>query len=350
MLRSIDPNHDVVPSIQSWRQQISEKDLHFNSTVIMLRNQHYPPGGLNSTDTEKSAIGQGQMTKAVQTWFPTPNKTNSAANFSAWCHATQLYQADLYVSEIQFYRRGSGLPNRQLGSLYWQLNDIWQTPSWASVEYDGRWKVVHYAVKHSYEPVIIAPYFNRTSGNLSVWVTSDLWGPATGTAHLSWYDWTGKTSNLAPATIEFEVGTINSTQIFQTTVGDLPEIDLNNLVLKLEIEADGRKPNSEITTTFRHDNWFHPGPLSKASLVDPGLRLQYSSTTKNFTVTATTGVAAFVWLDYPAGPVLNFDSNAFWLAPNESREIGYTVKSDPTGGRWVHDVTVQSLWNLTLAD
>jgi beta-mannosidase len=350
MLRSIDPNHDVVPSIQSWRQQISEKDLHFNSTVIMLRNQHYPPGGLNSTDTEKSAIGQGQMTKAVQTWFPTPNKTNSAANFSAWCHATQLYQADLYVSEIQFYRRGSGLPNRQLGSLYWQLNDIWQTPSWASVEYDGRWKVVHYAVKHSYEPVIIAPHFNRTSGNLSVWVTSDLWGPATGTAHLSWYDWTGKTSNLAPATIEFEVGTINSTQIFQTTVGDLPEIDLNNLVLKLEIEADGRKPNSEITTTFRHDNWFHPGPLSKASLVDPGLRLQYSSTTKNFTVTATTGVAAFVWLDYPAGPVLNFDSNAFWLAPNESREIGYTVKSDPTGGRWVHDVTVQSLWNSTLAD
>jgi hypothetical protein len=28
-----------------------------------------------------------------------------------------------------FYRRGSGLPERQLGSLYWQLEDIWQAPS-----------------------------------------------------------------------------------------------------------------------------------------------------------------------------------------------------------------------------
>ena len=27
------------------------------------------------------------------------------------------------------------------GALYWQANDIWQAPSWASLEYQGRWKV-----------------------------------------------------------------------------------------------------------------------------------------------------------------------------------------------------------------
>ena len=67
-----------------------------------------------------------------------PNKTDSVANFSAWCHTTQIFQADFYKSEIQFYRRGSGFPNRQLGSLYWQLEDIWQAPSWAGIEYDGK--------------------------------------------------------------------------------------------------------------------------------------------------------------------------------------------------------------------
>ena len=59
------------------------------------------------------------------------------ANFSAWCHTTQIFQADFYKAEINFYRRGSGFPNRQLGSLYWQLEDIWQAPSWAGIEYDG---------------------------------------------------------------------------------------------------------------------------------------------------------------------------------------------------------------------
>ena len=26
-------------------------------------------------------------------------------------------------------------------------NDIWQAQSWASVEYDGRWKLLHYGMK-----------------------------------------------------------------------------------------------------------------------------------------------------------------------------------------------------------
>lgn len=67
-----------------------------------------------------------------------PNKIDSVANFSSWCHVTQIFQADFYKSEIQFYRRGSGFPNRQLGSLYWQLEDIWQAPTWAGIEYDGK--------------------------------------------------------------------------------------------------------------------------------------------------------------------------------------------------------------------
>lgn len=342
-----------VPSIHSWRQQISEKDLQFNSSVVMLRNQHPPAGGLNASNYDNSAIGQGQMTRAVELWYPTPNKTNSAANFSAWCHATQLFQADLYVSEIEFYRRGSGLPNRQLGSLYWQLEDIWVAPTWASVEYDGRWKVVHYAVKNTYEPIIIAPYYDQKTGNLSVWVTSDLWEAVDGTASFAWYDWSGNPvmSNITKTSQPFTVGAINSTQVLQTfTNQSFGTHDPTNLIMHMQVEATGCLPNSNESQTFRHENWFHPTNLAKAKLVDPGLQLNYSATSKNFTVSATKGVAAWVWLDYPPGAVLNFDSNAFWLAPNETREIGYTVKSDTTLGRWVDGVTVQSLWNLTLAE
>lgn len=58
------------------------------------------------------------MTVSVEGYYPVPHKSDPVANFSAWCHATQLFQADFYKSQTQFYRRGSGMSECQLGSLY----------------------------------------------------------------------------------------------------------------------------------------------------------------------------------------------------------------------------------------
>ena len=81
------------------------------------------------------------MTIAADWWYHVLTKTDSVVNSSAWCHATQIFQVDLCKSEIQYYRRGGGFPKRQVDSLYWQLDDIWQAPSWASIEYDSRLQV-----------------------------------------------------------------------------------------------------------------------------------------------------------------------------------------------------------------
>lgn len=117
-----------MPSIQSWSQAVSSEDLSFNSSVVVLRNHHYPAGGLNTTNYANATKGMVEMTTAAGNWYPVPDKSDSIANFSAWCHITQIFQADYYKSQIMFYRRGSGMRERQLGSLYWQLEDIWQAP------------------------------------------------------------------------------------------------------------------------------------------------------------------------------------------------------------------------------
>ncbi|KAI9820796.1 MAG: hypothetical protein M1827_005167 [Pycnora praestabilis] len=339
-----------MPSVFTWEQAVDESDLYFNSTTVLLRDHHQPSGDLNTSNVFNSSIGQGQMTVAVEQWYPVPSKTDSIANFSAWCHATQIFQADFYSSEIQFYRRGSGMPERQLGSLYWQLEDIWQAPTWAGIEYDGRWKVLHYSAKDIYQPIIISPFFNVTTGDLQIYVTSDLWTPASGTASLSWVDWSGNQINNTgvPASTDFTVGAINTTQILHTNTNNFT-FDLTNAVLVLNITAQGQLPNTNVNTTFNHGNFFHPVPLGQAKLVDPGLTLSYSNSTQNFTVEATTGVAAWVWVENPAGTVLNFDSNAFLLLPGQSRELSYNLKSDTTNGAWIDEVTVQSIWNNTLS-
>lgn len=168
---------------------------------------------------------------------------------------------------------------------------------------------------------------------------------------MKWYDWDGKDLGInANSSVDFQVGALNSTKVLQTFTTDiLADHDPNNAILKMSIETQGRKPNSNVTQTFKAENWFTPTGLNNATLVDPGLELSYSDETKNFTVMATQGVAAWVWLDYPAGAVLQFDDNGFWLLPNEKREVGYTVMSDTTDGKWTQGVTVQSIWNQTLA-
>lgn len=87
-----------MPSLQTWQQAVSDEDLEFDTSVILHRNHHYPPGGL-STSIVNSALGMGEMTIAVELYYPIPFKSNSLENFSAWCLATQRFQA-MYKSEI----------------------------------------------------------------------------------------------------------------------------------------------------------------------------------------------------------------------------------------------------------
>lgn len=341
-----------MPSLQTWRQAVSPKELHFNSSTVMLRNHHYPSGDLSTHNFKNSSMGMAEMTLAVERYYPIPNKTYSIANFSAWCHATQLFQADMYKSEIQFYRRGSGMPERQLGSLYWQLEDIWQAPTWAGIEYDGRWKVLHYVARDIYQPVIVSPFWNYTTGDLSIYVTSDLWEPAHGYVNLTWMDLSGNPipGNAAtPQTRHFSVRGLNTTKIYRTNVANLALPDQKNAVLVMSLISRGHLPNSGNipASTFSHRNQFTPVWPKDLALNDPQLQLSRDSKTGVFTVEAKSAVSLYTWLDYPAGTVGYFDDNAFLLVPGEKRKVRFVVQKDESDGKWVHNVTVSSLWDQT---
>lgn len=119
------------------------------------------------------------------------------------------------VSEIAWYRRGAGLGENNLGSLVWQLNDIWQGTSWSAIEYSGRWKVLQYGMTGAYTPVVIYPFWTPENQTLEVLVTSDRWETVEGTAQLTWYDWHGK--DLETTRHAFRVPTLNNTEIFKAS-------------------------------------------------------------------------------------------------------------------------------------
>ncbi|KAL4971994.1 glycoside hydrolase superfamily [Aspergillus desertorum] len=337
-----------MPSLQTWQQVVDPEDLYFNSTTVVIHNRHYPSQGYGQT--KNSSRGMAEMTLGVERYYPIPDDPDPVANFSAWCLATQLFQADFYKSQIQFYRRGSGMPERQLGSLYWQLEDIWQGPTWAGIEYDGRWKVLHYIARDIYRPVIVSPFWNHTTGDLEIYVTSDLWETASGTVNLTWLTLSGKQAidNAGtPATLPFTLGAINTTKIYSANIHDLNLPDTKNSILTLSLFSQGYLPNSVEATPLTHENYFSPSFPKDLALVDPGLELSYDAQTGVFTVEAKSGMSLYTWLDYPAGLVGYFTENAFLLARGQKKKVHFVVQDGPDDGdwEWQSEVTVRSLWD-----
>ena len=74
-------------------------------------------------------------------------------DFDQLLYASQLLQADAIRYGVEHFRRNRG---RCMGAVVWQLNDIWPVASWASIDYYGRWKALHYAEKRMFAPVMIS--------------------------------------------------------------------------------------------------------------------------------------------------------------------------------------------------
>lgn len=74
-------------------------------------------------------------------------------DFDTLLYASQLLQADAIRYGVEHFRRNRG---RCMGTIYWQLNDCWPVASWASIDYCGRWKALHYYAKRFFAPLMLS--------------------------------------------------------------------------------------------------------------------------------------------------------------------------------------------------
>lgn len=51
-------------------------------------------------------------------------------------------------------------------------NDIWQAQSWASVQYDLSWKILHYYMRTVYQSITVSAY--QYEGYIGVYVVNDM--------------------------------------------------------------------------------------------------------------------------------------------------------------------------------
>lgn len=96
---------------------------------------------------QRNQAANGKILSYLSQTFRYPN------SFDDLLYASQLMQAEAIRYGVEHWRRNRG---RCMGAIIWQLNDIWPVASWASVDYYGRWKALHYAAKRFFAPVMIS--------------------------------------------------------------------------------------------------------------------------------------------------------------------------------------------------
>jgi len=96
---------------------------------------------------QRNASANGRIVYYLSQMYQYPG------TMSGLVYASQLLQAQAMQYGVEHWRRNRG---RCMGSVIWQLNDCWPVASWASIDYYGRWKAMHYYAKRFFAPVLIS--------------------------------------------------------------------------------------------------------------------------------------------------------------------------------------------------
>ena len=103
---------------------------------------------------QRNQSANGKIMNYMEQTFLYPN------DFDTTLYASQLLQAEAIRYGVEHFRRNRG---RCMGTVIWQLNDCWPVASWASIDYCGRWKALHYYAKRFFAPVTIIFFIQETS-------------------------------------------------------------------------------------------------------------------------------------------------------------------------------------------
>jgi beta-mannosidase len=97
---------------------------------------------------QRSSIGNGTIANYMKQHYKTPK------DFEKFLYVNHLLQAEGIKIAIEAHRRAAPY---NMGTLYWQINDVWPVASWSSTDYYQEWKALQYFVKKAFEPILVAP-------------------------------------------------------------------------------------------------------------------------------------------------------------------------------------------------
>src|SRR5215831_3462517 len=201
----------------------NERDIQ---SPIMLAHQRHPRGN--------QLIREYMLRE-----YPEPK------DFESFLYVSQVLQAEGIRIGAEHLRR---IMPRNMGSLYWQIDDCWPVASWSSIDYYGRWKALQFFARHFYTNLLISPHVE--DGRLKFYVVSDETKPAAATIHVVVMDFNGRVVQSMDR--EATIAALSSRSYFDVAPGDvLKGSDPKSSFVFCELVVGGKVVSS-------HDYFFAP--------------------------------------------------------------------------------------------
>ena len=281
------------PSLETIRSYAPEDQ--FNVTAPIMEHHQRNPGG------------NSKITEMFTRYFRMPD------GFANFVYLSQVQQGLAIKTAVEHWRH---LRPICMGTLYWQLNDLWPVCSWSSLEYGGKWKILHYMAKRFYTPTI-ASAFQTKEDLLEVWVTNDRAESVDTNLSLRLFDFVGTQVKRLDFTENIAAGSASLQGQF--AVGDLVEKRADVFaVLDLQV-GDEHFRNEHVFTTWKSCELPRANVTVEVNAMEDGL----------FSIDLATNSPAFYLTLNAEGIGGEFDDNCFLLLPGEERNLVFTAKENP---------------------
>ncbi|MGZ5833518.1 MAG: beta-mannosidase [Telluria sp.] len=251
--------------------------------------------------------GNARLLKYVEEEFGAPRDFDEFGYLSQVMQAEGVELAALHLRASRPYT---------MGSLYWQLNDVWPGASWSSIDWYGRWKALHFRARRFYAPVAVAA-LRDTAGHTAVSLLNDRTQAVRAELRL-------RVLTLDGAVLRDERHAVVLAPLAATKFAAyddatlLGAADPTATVAVFDLQAEG-EPASRSVVYFR--------PAHDMRWPDPGVRVRLHRAPNGNTLDVhAERFARAVWID--AGDA-DLSDNALTLLPGES----VTVHVAPMAGR-----------------
>ena len=271
--------------------------------------------------------GNPNIMHYMLSWFRMPKGNESMVWMSQIQHGLSVKFA------VEHWRR---IMPRCMGALYWQINDTWPAVSWASIDYFGRWKSLHYMAKRFFAPLMVSGLELPEKKKVEVHVSSDLLKDMNAVVNVKVTDTLGKP--ILSFNRKIKVPERKSFKAFEIDLSDRWEHKGRDLMIWLELRTGGKIVSDNLVTFYRP---------KKMEVVDPKLSFKIRKTGGgSFSIVCSSRRPAF-WA-FLSTKTLDgvFSDNYFCLPGGKTVEIGLKLNKPVPLSRLRKDLEFRSLFDL----